>query len=151
MSNRHPKPETKVPDADPFAAFFDETQLSDGYYTELANLEFTEKIVERMKAQGLKKGELAQRMRVQPGFITRVLSGGNNFELATMVKIARALNCGFRCHLEASGTETLWLDVLKTAPFRRSTKEDWPAQGFKILPAFPKSTIPLHEPVSAVA
>jgi hypothetical protein len=42
----------------------------------------------------------AVKLDVQPGLVTRLLSGQNNFELATMTKIARALDCGFRCHLE---------------------------------------------------
>jgi hypothetical protein len=47
--------------------------------------------------------------------VTRIVSGRNNFELATMVKVARALGCEFRMHLQrpegkrigsASGTPT---------------------------------------------
>ena len=95
----------------------------------LAKLEFTEEIVNRMHALRLKKGELARRLGVQPGFVTRLLSGRNNFELGTMVKVALALDCEFRCHLQAAGTETMWMDFLKEEPARPST--DWQSTKYK--------------------
>jgi outer membrane PBP1 activator LpoA protein len=54
----------------------------------------------------------------EPAFVTRLVSGHNNFTIATMVRVARALDCEFRCHLQPAGTKACWLDVLKEEPQR---------------------------------
>ena len=88
---------------DAFAGFFTQAEASPHYWAELAKLEFTEKVLARMKELGLSRSALAARLGVQPGLVTRLLSGRNNFELGTMTKIARALDCEFRCHLQPQG------------------------------------------------
>jgi plasmid maintenance system antidote protein VapI len=123
MSNRKSAAELRGAGDDPFAAFFEGVEQSASHRLGLAKLEFTEEIVNRMHALRLKKGELARRLGVQPGFVTRLLSGRNNFELGTMVKVSMALDCEFRCHLQAAGTETMWMDFLKEEPARPAA--DW--------------------------
>ncbi len=116
MSKNH-EPLKNVANADdPFASFFAQAEESPRYWAELAKLEFTEKVLERMKELGVNRSGLAARLNVQPGLVTRLLGGQNNFELATMTKIARALDCEFRCHLQPQGTETMWINVLKEKP-----------------------------------
>lgn len=83
-----------------FNEFFTLAEKDPEYWIEKAKLEFSEKILARMKELHLKKGELALRLGVKPGFITRILSGRNNFEISTMVRIAHALDCGFRPQLK---------------------------------------------------
>ncbi len=101
---------------DAFAGFFTQAEASPHYWAELAKLEFTEKVLARMKQLGLSRSALAAKLGVQPGLVTRLLSGRNNFELGTMTKIARALDCEFRCHLQPRGTESLWINVLNERP-----------------------------------
>ena len=112
-------------DEDAFAGFFTQAEQSPRYLAELAKLEFTEKVITRMKELGLSRSALAAKLDVQPGLVTRLLSGQNNFELATMTKIARALDCDFRCHLQPKGTETLWINVLKEEPERPPATDGW--------------------------
>ena len=116
---------------DVFAGFFTQAEESPRYWAELAKLEFTEKVITRMKELGLSRSALAAKLEVQPGLVTRLLSGQNNFELATMTKIARALDCDFRCHLQPKGTETLWINVLKEEPERATAFNGWSSDSYR--------------------
>jgi transcriptional regulator with XRE-family HTH domain len=116
---------------DVFASFFTQAEESPRYWAELAKLEFTEKVITRMKELGLSRSALAAKLEVQPGLVTRLLSGQNNFELATMTKIARALDCDFRCHLQPKGTETLWINVLKEEPERATAFNGWSSDSYR--------------------
>jgi transcriptional regulator with XRE-family HTH domain len=130
MTTKRPTASQPALADDPFAALFQRAEQSERYFLELAKLEFTEEIIARMKAAGVNRAELARRMGAKPAFVTRLLSGSNNFELATMVKVARALNCEFRCHLQPDGIETQWLDFFKEEP-ERPAAEAWQEQDFK--------------------
>jgi plasmid maintenance system antidote protein VapI len=109
MSNKN---ERKYDSFDSFEGFFQQAEESLTYWVERAKLEFTEEVVARMEELGVTKTELAQRLEAKPAFVTRLLSGGNNFELTTMVRLARALESDFCCHLQPKGTNSLWLTVL---------------------------------------
>ena len=87
----------------------------DAYWTELALLEFTEDVVARMEHLGLSRSELASRIDSSPAYVTKILRGSSNFTLQSMVKIARAVGCGLRTHLQPEGTESRWLDSEKNS------------------------------------
>lgn len=110
---------------DPFAQFFVAAEQSPAYWTALARIEFTEKMLARMNELNLKRSALAERLQVKPSFVTRLLSGKNNFELSTMTRIAHALDCDFRCHLQPKGTETIWFNVLNKEPECAPACNDW--------------------------
>lgn len=96
---------------DSFEQLFEQAERRSDYWVERAKLEFTRDILLRMEKEGVSKTELAARLEVQPGMVTRLLSGRNNFELSTMVRMAKALNCRYRSHLEPFGAQTIWIDV----------------------------------------
>ena len=120
-----------------FEEFFAQAEQRPGHWIELAKLEFTNEVIARMKELGISKSELAGSLDVRPGFVTRLLSGKNNFELATMVKLARALDCEYRSHLQPSGTKTCWINVLteESAP-SVNTSEDWRTGEFETIARF---------------
>jgi len=101
------------------------------YWEELGKLEFTEEMLARMKERGISKGQLAVRLQAKPAFITRLVSGHNNFTIETMVRVARALDCEFRCHLQPTGTKACWINVLKEAP--RRAISGWALEQFEIV------------------
>lgn len=101
---------------DPFAELFLEAEKSDTFWVSKAKLHFTEEMLAQLDALKVNKSELASRLGVKPAQISRLCGGLNNFTLETMVRVARALNCEFRCHLQPEGTNTLWIDVLKEEP-----------------------------------
>jgi plasmid maintenance system antidote protein VapI len=105
-----------------FEQFFGQTEQRLGYWVEVAKLDFTRETLDRMKQLGVTKGQLAVKLEAQPALVTRLLNGRNNFELATMVRIARALDCEFRSHLQPKGTQAMWIDVLHEEPKRTPVK-----------------------------
>lgn len=69
-------------------------RLRNGLDYELAGVEmdFTDALEELMKRRNVSKSELANRIGTSPARITRVLRGGTNLTLETMVKLVRALD-----------------------------------------------------------
>jgi transcriptional regulator with XRE-family HTH domain len=81
------------------------------YRAEGASIEFTEKILAQMEAKGINRAALAKKIGANPAYITKILRGDTNFTLDTMVKIAHALDCEFRSHLQPDGAKTQWFGV----------------------------------------
>ena len=100
------------PDIDEsFAPIFEKSKQSDVFWEELAILSFTGSVLERLKTLGLTKMDLAKRLRSSPAYVTKLLSGRNNFTLRTMVKIARLLKSEIYIELRAA------IARRKTAPY----------------------------------
>ncbi len=77
-----------------------EAEQHDEYHTEGAILEFTEDLIRVMNRRGLTRTQLANKLGKKPAYITKLLGGENNFTLATMVKVARALDMELKVRLE---------------------------------------------------
>jgi len=115
---------------DSFEQFFDQAEERSDYWAERAKLEFTREVLSKMEQAGVSKSELASRLGVQPGMVTRLLSGKNNFELLTMVRLALALKCRYRSHLHPLEVSTMWIDVLSEEPKRENVIR-WNPMDFK--------------------
>jgi len=63
------------------------------YRAEGTSIRFTEELVARMKASGLTRSALAEKIGSSPAYITKILRGDTNFTLDSMVRIADALGC----------------------------------------------------------
>jgi hypothetical protein len=100
---------------DSFEQFFEQVEKRAGYWEERAKLEFTREILLKMEKDDVSRTELANRLEVRPGMVTRLLSGKNNFELSTMVRMAMAVNCRFRSCLEPVGAKLIWIDISNLA------------------------------------
>lgn len=100
-------------DFDSFEELFEQARQRLDYRVEGAKNEFTEKTVRRMQALGITRTELADRLGKKQPHITKLLSGNNNFTIETMVQIAEALECHFRCHLEPANCQTHWVDMVR--------------------------------------
>ena len=81
------------------------------YRAEGASIEFTNAMVTRMREAGVSRSELARLIKSTPAYISKILRGGTNFSLDSMVKIASALNCELRVHLQPSGAKSRRLGV----------------------------------------
>ena len=145
----HNRDKAELQEFNSFDEFFTQVEERPGYRVELVKLEFTEEVIRRMKELNLSNGELATRLGSHPGLITRFLSGRNNFTLATMVRIAQALNSDFCCHLQPAGTKTCWIDVLNEEPARKPVADWNPAQFQKIKEFQP--IVFTNEPIPAAA
>jgi len=76
------------------------------YRAEGASIEFTNAMVTRMREASVTRSELARMIKATPAYISKILRGATNFSLDSMVKIANALNCELRLHLQPSGAKS---------------------------------------------
>jgi transcriptional regulator with XRE-family HTH domain len=82
-----------------FKQLFAEARQHPDFYKELAILEFTEELVRAMEQAGVSRSELARRIDRSPAYITKVLRGSANFTLASMTKLALALDMELKLNL----------------------------------------------------
>jgi transcriptional regulator with XRE-family HTH domain len=75
-----------------FSELFQEAGQHEDYWVAGAIVEFTEDLVREMERQGVTRTELARRLGATPAYVTKILRGKVNFTLATMVRLARALD-----------------------------------------------------------
>lgn len=130
---------------------FERAKKRDRFWIETAILEFTEEITARMGTLGVRKTELAERLKVQPAFITKLLSGANNFTIETMVKTSRALDADLRIHLQPRGSTSQWFDVLKQASVQpKPVAHNWGTEGFTNIIPLPQIHA-THEPIRTTA
>jgi transcriptional regulator with XRE-family HTH domain len=95
-----------------FNQFFEKAKTGDAYWIEQAKLEFTEELCAQLGNSGMNRKDLAAKLGKSPAAITKMLRGDNNFELATMVKLARALDSELRVHLQPEGVKSQWYDLV---------------------------------------
>lgn len=89
-----------------FPELFQEAEKHEDYWTAGAILEFTESVVGEMERQGISRSELAQRLGASPAYVTKILRGKVNFTLATMVRLARALDAELGIDLKGPALAT---------------------------------------------
>jgi transcriptional regulator with XRE-family HTH domain len=76
-------------------------EIEDAIEYESARLqrELTTAVSWYMQERGITKRELAQRLRVTPGRISQIMSGGENLTLRTLATVCTALDAHFRVEL----------------------------------------------------
>ena len=94
-------------------------------WTERAVLRATEEICLAMEREKISRAELARRLGTSPAYVTKVLRGKANFTLATLARIAYALEGEFKFRLRLG---TIAPDNLKRRLLRsRSQASSQPA------------------------
>lgn len=83
-----------------FAELYQDAEQAEEFWVAGAILELTEEVVRRMEAEGVSRAELARRLGTSPAYVTKLLRGNANLTLATMVRLARALESELHCHLK---------------------------------------------------
>ena len=76
-----------------------EVESSPEYWADVAMSDFARELHGLMKRRGMSNAELARRLGVKRQFVSKLL-GGANVTLATMVKLAMALDAVVRVRLE---------------------------------------------------
>jgi transcriptional regulator with XRE-family HTH domain len=89
-----------------FPDLFRQAEQHDDFWVAGAILEFTEGVVREMERQGMTRTELAQRLGATPAYVTKILRGKVNFTLATMVRLARALDADLHVQLTVPSAVT---------------------------------------------
>lgn len=82
-----------------FDELYQEAEQAEEFWVAGAILELTEEVVRRMEEQSVSRSELARRLGTSPAYVTKLLRGNANLTLATMVRLARALESELHCHL----------------------------------------------------
>lgn len=97
---------------DKYEEFLASARESLEYWTEVGILDFTEDLCALMDQNNVSRTELADLIGNSPAYITKVLRGNVNFTLATMTKLARALNAVVHVHLSPEGAIAHWKDEI---------------------------------------
>jgi transcriptional regulator with XRE-family HTH domain len=63
---------------------------------------FTEEVLAVMERRGISRSELARRLGASPAYVTKILRGDANFTLASMAKLAAALEAELEIGLSAT-------------------------------------------------
>lgn len=73
--------------------YVEQKQYTVDFQTELATIDFNEKIIAKMDELKINRAELAKRLGVSKAFVTKLLNGNPNMTIRTMISIALALDC----------------------------------------------------------
>ena len=85
------------------------------YWISLARLGFEEDLARLMSKKKILKSDLAKHAEVSPPFITKVLSGTNNYTLKTMAKLAQAVGAVLEVRLADENGEVVRVVDYETA------------------------------------
>lgn len=73
-----------------------------------AILAFTEEMLRRMDELRISKSALAEKLNVEPAFVSKLISGENNFTIKTMAKIALSLQSRIELSLTPLKAQVNW-------------------------------------------
>jgi transcriptional regulator with XRE-family HTH domain len=74
--------------------------------------DFTEELLGRMDDRDMQRVTLANAAGVSQAYISKVLSGSENFTIETMTKLALAVGGKVRLHIADLSADTRWVDSL---------------------------------------
>ena len=107
---------SKVVNAELYRKMFEEAEASVEYWMAGPEIEFCEDLCRLMKEKKVSRAELARRIGTSRAYITKLLAGGANFTLTTMVKLAMALDGAVHVHIADQRARTRWHDELPGHP-----------------------------------
>lgn len=97
-----------------FDAIRDELKRSVDYQREKARIDFAAELWTLMEQNGVSRAKLAEKLGKTAPWVTKVLSGDNNFTINTMVELAHAAGGDLCLHIAHADTVTRWLTVHRT-------------------------------------
>jgi transcriptional regulator with XRE-family HTH domain len=98
--------------ADKYRSFFARAESSPDYWMGVPIAELTEDICRLMEEKRISRAELARRLGTSRAYVTKLLDGNANFTLATMVKLAMALDGALHLHIADRRAATRWYDEM---------------------------------------
>lgn len=75
-----------------FAKLLKRAKQSPQYWVSKITLDFANTLAAMLKAKGMSKKALAERIGASPAYVTKVLRGDANYTVETMVKLAMAVD-----------------------------------------------------------
>lgn len=80
------------------------------YKVERAILKFTEQIAERMRQKGISPKELAEKINVEPPYVSKIMRGTSNFTFDSVIKLCSALDAEFCFHVRPIEVVAHWIE-----------------------------------------
>jgi transcriptional regulator with XRE-family HTH domain len=107
-----------------YRKLFEEAETHPDYWMGIPVLEFTEDLCRIMKEKKVSRAELARRIGSSRAYITKLLGGGANFTLLTMVKLAMALDGAVHIHIADKRAISKWRDKLPRKAAKKPVKKE---------------------------
>ncbi len=109
-----------------FTDLWEDVENDDAFWTEKNILDFTTKLYQFMQYRDVSKKELAERIGTSQAYITKVFRGDANFTIATMTKLARALDAKLDVQVVAKEERVQqWFKVLKINTKEQVVTSPW--------------------------
>ena len=99
-----------MPDIEHYRQLLKEAENHVDYWMGIPIIEFTEDLDRVMKAKRVSRAELARRIGTSRAYVTKLLDGGANFTLLTMVKLAMAVDGAVHIHISDKRAISRWRD-----------------------------------------
>ncbi|MFL6235633.1 MAG: helix-turn-helix domain-containing protein [Thermoanaerobaculia bacterium] len=93
-----------------YGRLFKKAEAHVDYWLATPVIEFIEDLDRLMKEKKVSRAELARRIGSSRAYITKLMGGGANFTLQTMVKLAMALDGAVHIHISDKRAITRWKD-----------------------------------------
>jgi plasmid maintenance system antidote protein VapI len=97
-----------------YRRMFEEAESSPEAWLDGPVVEFTEDLSRLMREKGLSRADLAKKIGTSRAYVTKLLGGNANFTLATMVKLAFALDGAVHVHIADKHVVTRWTDEIRS-------------------------------------
>lgn len=99
-------------DVKKYRKLFQSAQEKPEYWSEIAVNEFTEDLAALLKQLQLTQADYANLLGASPAYVSKVFNGSPNFTLATMSKLAQAVDAVVHVHVARKGMIVRWYDEL---------------------------------------
>lgn len=109
-----------------FEGLIKKAKEGDQFWSEKASLEFTIQLERLMEKKNISRADLARKIGKSPAFITKLLSGYNNYTIATMTNVVRAIDG--RLSIRVTPKEEKipdWLSVIDGRKTEQAKKTKW--------------------------
>jgi transcriptional regulator with XRE-family HTH domain len=106
-----------------YRRLFDEAESDANYWLAGPVLEFSDELCQLMEEKKVSRAELARRIGTSRAYITKLLGGGANFTLLTMVRLAMALDGALHVHISDKRAVTRWQDLSPEEAAKQARKK----------------------------
>jgi transcriptional regulator with XRE-family HTH domain len=96
-----------------FRELFETVTRTVQFRAESLILDFTDQVVTRMHQLGISRSALASKMESSPAYVTKMLGGGTNFTVESLVKVSDALNADVKIEMVPRTPVHVWIDLIE--------------------------------------
>lgn len=90
------------------AEWFHTLESDVDYHIQAAKIDYAVNVERLMDKRSLSRVALAERLKKSAAYITKLLRGEQNLTIASMVRVARSLNCDLKIEMLERGKKLTW-------------------------------------------